>query len=102
MVNTELNCDANGIVEERLDPKMMLYNDNQCMWLAYKLGILDDTTRYQTPEIALEQLLITDGMFLSQEEGREMMLDEIIAKSPTLYIPEIEINGSLHKFDVAY
>ncbi len=102
VVNTELNCDANGIVEERLDPKMMLYNDNQCMWLAYKLGILDDTTRYQTPEIALEQLLITDGMFLSQEEGREMMLDEIIAKSPTLYIPEIEINGSLHKFDVAY
>lgn len=101
-VTMNLNCDRNGIVEVRKDPKMLLYNDNQAMWLAYKLGILDDTTRYNTPEIALRMLQFTDGIFLSQELGREVMAEEIIAMSPTLYIPEQEIAGNIVKYDVTF
>lgn len=99
-INISLNCDANGKIEARLDPKMMLYNDNQCMWLAYKLGILDDTTRYNTPEIALNQLIITDGFFLSNELKRSVTRDEIIMNSPSTYLREQEINGKLYKFDI--
>lgn len=98
----DLNCDQNGTMEARRDPKMLLYNDNQAMWLAYKLGILDDATRYNTPDIALNMLHFTDGIFLSQELGREVTAEEIIAMSPQLFIPEQEIAGNLVKYDVTF
>lgn len=101
-VQADLLCDENGTVEERVNPDMIYYNDNQVMWLAYKLGILNDETRYNTPEIALEQLLFTDGIFLSEELGRTVMADEIKAMSPTLYVKEQEIDGKLVKFDTTF
>lgn len=99
-VGMDLRTDANGIVEAIIDPKKMLYNDNQAMWLAYKLGILDDTTRYNTPQVALNQNLLVDGIFMSEELGRTVTAEEIKAWSPELYIKEQEINGRLYKFDV--
>ncbi|HHV10723.1 MAG TPA: Gfo/Idh/MocA family oxidoreductase [Clostridiales bacterium] len=101
-VTMELNCDENGIIEARKDPRMMMFNDNQIMWLAYKLGLLDDSTRYNTPDIALQQLLFTDGIFLSQELGRSVTADEIVAMSPTLFIPEQKIGNEIVKFDVGF
>lgn len=98
-VQIDLQCDDNGKLEVRKDPKWMLYNDNQCMWLAYKLGILDDTTRYNTPEIALNMLLITDGIFLSNELKRSVTREEIIDKSPKLYVKSQEINGETVVYD---
>lgn len=98
----DLECDSNGMLEARKDPRMMLYNDNQCMWLAYKLGILDDTTRYNTPEIALNQLIITDGFFLSNELGRSVTYDEIVNSSPSTYMREQEIDGRLYRFDTEF
>lgn len=102
VVTLDLDCPSNGQVEQRLNREMLLYNDNQIMWLAYKLGILNDETRYNTPEIALRQLMITDGIFLSQELGRSVTAEEIKSMSPTLYIKEQEINGKLVKFDVEF
>lgn len=99
-ISMDLNCDENGIIEVRKDPKMLLYNDNQIMWLAYKLGILDDQTRYNTPDIALQQLLFTDGIFLSQELGRSVTADEIEAMSSAMYINEQQIGSELVKFDM--
>ena len=101
-ISIDLNCDENGITEQRRDPKMIYYNDNQIMWLAYKLGILSDSERYNTPEIALQQLLFTDGIFLSEELGRSVTADEIAEMSPTLYLPEQEIGGKLIKFDCEF
>ena len=72
------------------------------MWLAYKLGILNDETRYNTPEIAAQQLLITDGIFLSEKLGREVTVDEIKELSPALYMTEQEIGSELVKFDVSF
>lgn len=101
-VDIELHCDQNGKIEERLDPSMLLYNDNQCMWLAYKLGILDDTTRYNTPEVAARMLQLTDGIFLSQELHRAVTGEEIRELSPALYIPEQEIDGELVHYDLEF
>ena len=98
----DLNCDQNNMEELQADPRKWIYDDNQSMWLAYKLGILDDETRYNTPEIASQMLLLTDGIFLSEELGREVTADEIIALSPTLYIPEQEIGGELIRYDVEF
>ena len=89
-------------IEQRVNPDILLYNDNQVMWLAYKLGILNDETRYNTPEIAAQQLLITDGIFLSEELGREVTVDEIKELSPALYMAEQEIGSELVKFDVSF
>ena len=101
-VSMDLRCDENGMEEELTDPNKLLYNDNQVMWLAYKLGILDDTTRYNTPEIAAQQLLFTDGIFLSEELGRSVTADEIKAMSPSLYIKEQQIGSELVKFDMDF
>ncbi len=101
-VDTELKCDYNGNIEQRLDPSMLLYNDNQCMWHAYRLGILNDETRYNTPEVALHMLEFTDGIFMSQELGRAVTADEIRANSPTLFVPEQMIGGELVKFDTEF
>ena len=102
LVDLDLNCLENGALEARLDPTMLLYNDNQCMWLAYKLGILDDTTRYNTPEIACAMLKFTDGIFLSEELGRSVTGKEIEELSPQLFIPEQQIGSELVRYDIDF
>ena len=95
-----LNCDAEGMAAVEADPKKMYYYDNQCMWLAYKLGLISEEERYNTPELALNQLLITDGMFLSNEWGRSVTYDEIVENSPSYYVREQEINGNMYTYDI--
>lgn len=101
-VSIDLNCDANGVIETRVDPKKLLYNDNQSMWLAYWLGILDDSTRYNTPSIAMDMLKFTDGIFLSEELHREVSAAEIEVLSPALYQPQQEIGGELVTYDTSF
>lgn len=101
-VAMDLRCDENGMEEELTNPEMLYYNDNQVMWLAYKLGILNDETRYNTPEIAAQQLLFTDGIFLSEELGRSVTRDEIIELSPSVYLREQDIGTEVLKFDTEF
>lgn len=101
-VAVDLRCDENGMEEELTNPEMLYYNDNQVMWLAYKLGILNDETRYNTPEIAAQQLLFTDGIFLSEELGRSVTRDEIIELSPSVYLREQDIGTEVLKFDTEF
>lgn len=101
-VSMDLRCDENGNLEELTNPEILLYNDNQAMWLAYKLGILDDTTRYNTPEIAAQQLLFTDGIFLSQQLGRSVTAEEIKSMSPSLFLREQQIGSELVRFDTDF
>lgn len=101
-VEIELNCIKNGELEERLDPQMLLFNDNQCMWLAYHLGILNEETRYNTPEVACNMLKFTDGIFLSEELGRAVTGEEIEVLSPQLFIPEQQIGDELVKYDTEF
>ncbi len=101
-ISLDLHCDLNGTEEERKDPRMLLYNDNQCMWLAYKLGILNDETRYNTPMVAAEMLKFTDGIFLSQQMEREVTAEEIEELSPQLFVPEQMIGTELVRYDTAF
>ena len=98
----ELNCGANGRLEERLEPRKIIYNNNQMQWLAYKTGLLSDEERINTPEIALHMLQLSDGIFLSQELGREVTAEEIEALSPSLFTKEQMIGSELVRFDVEY
>lgn len=101
-VTTELNCWDAGQADVIRNPQLALYDDNQVMWLAYKLGILDDTTRYNTPEIALDMLKVTDGLFLSSELGREVTAEEIIASSKSMAITDQETPfGNIH-YDLSF
>ena len=101
-VTVDLNCWENGNAEERQVPNMALYNDNQVMWLAYKLGILNDETRYNTPEIAANMLLLTDGLFLSSELGREVTADEIKGMSKSMAVTDQETPfGTIH-YDLSF
>ncbi len=101
-VSIDLNCDANGVTETRIDPGRLLYNDNQSMWLAYWLEILNDDTRYNTPSIAMDMLKFTDGIFLSEKLGREVTAAEIEELSPTLYLSQQEIAGELVTYDTSF
>lgn len=101
-IDADLKCVENGRVEMMEKPEMLLYNDNQVHWLAYKLGILSEEQRYNTPAILAEQLLVTDGIFLSNELGRSVSRDEIIEMSPSFNILEQEIDGKTVHYDLSF
>ncbi len=100
-IDMELRVVENGRMEQLEKPEMLIYNDNQVHWLAYKLGIIGEEERYNTPAILAEQLLITDGIFLSNELGRSVTRDEIIEMSPTFNILSQEIDGETVHYDLS-
>ena len=79
--DVDFNTYQNEKKELLLDPEMQMYNCNQCHWLAYFSGKLTDETRYNTPLIAANTALLSEGIFLSQELGRSVTGDEIRAMS---------------------
>ncbi len=79
--DVDINAYQNEKKELLLNPEMQMYNCNQCHWLAYFSGKLSDETRYNTPEIASNTALLSEGIFLSQELGRSVTADEIRAMS---------------------
>ena len=98
----DLNVWNRGREEARIHPEISLYDDNQVHWIAYKTGILNDETRYNTPEIAKNMLLVTDGLFLSSELGREVTVDEIKAMTKPMALTEQETPfGTIH-YDLSF
>ena len=98
----DLNVWNRGREEARIHPEISLYDDNQVHWIAYKTGILNDETRYNTPEIAKNMLLVTDGLFLSSELGREVTVDEIKAMVKPMALTEQETPfGTIH-YDLSF
>ena len=102
LVDTDLKSDYNDGVRNTTDPMNMIYNDNQIMWLAYKLGIIGEAERYNTPAITRNMLLLTDGIFLSQELGRSVTAEEIKELSPALYLKGEDLSFGHVDFDLDY
>ena len=102
LVDTDLKSDYNDGVRNTTDPMNMIYNDNQLMWLAYKLGIIGEEERYNTPDITRNMLLLTDGIFLSQELGRSVTAEEIKELSPALYLKGEDLSFGHVDFDLDY
>lgn len=86
MVSKVIDCQTNGRKEVLADPEKALFNDNQVHWAAYVRGDLDDTTRIDTPKIALETALLSEGIFLSQKLHRSVTADEIREQSEKMAV----------------
>lgn len=76
-VEMDLAPNDNEKTELAADPVARLYNDNQLHWIAYLTGELNDDTRYDTPWLALNTMLVSEGLFLSNQLGRSVTADEI-------------------------
>ena len=61
--------------------EMACYFDNQQMWYDYLTGALTDETRYDTPTIALNTSLLSEGIILSDQRGTPVTAREIRALS---------------------
>ena len=84
------------------DPDIMVWYDNQMHWYKYLTGELDDDQRYNTPEIALNVSLLTDGIFLSSQEGRFVTTEEIKEKSKSLAMWKQETPWGVFDYEATY
>lgn len=100
---THVDCDMrayfNQMQNRCYDPEMMKWYDNQMHWYKYLIGELDDTTRYNTPEIGLAVSLLVDGLFISEMEGRSVSAEEIKDKSRSLAIWRQETPWGVFDYD---
>lgn len=71
----------------RHDPKRRLYQESQAHWIGALRGECD---LIDTPEIALQTMLISEGIFLSHKLGREIDAEEIPELSASLSISRQE------------
>ncbi len=81
MVSKVIDCESNGRREALVNPQIAMYNDNQVHWLSYLRGELTDETRIDSPYLAMQTALLSEGIFLSQELNRSVTADEIRALS---------------------
>jgi predicted dehydrogenase len=98
-----LNCDLkaydNQVLQRTYDPEMMMWFDNQMHWYKYLTGELTDETRYNTPLIGLNVSLLTDGIFISNDLGRSVTVEEIKEKSRSLSIWKQETPWGLFDYE---
>ncbi len=73
----KLRCQENQAAEVWADPAMAAFNNNQAQWAAYLRGELTDETRVDTPYIAMQTALVSDGVFLSDQLRRSVTREEI-------------------------
>ena len=97
---TKLDCaigDVTGRQELLMHPEMEMYNDNQLQWYSYLRGDLDDTTRVDSPYIAMQTALLSDGIVLSGDLGRSVTQGEIKEMSKSVALRELETPfGTIH------
>lgn len=98
-VDCDLKTYYNQMQNRCYDPDMMTWYDNQMHWYKYLIGELTDETRYNTPEIALQASLLTDGIFISQQEGRSVTAEEIKDKSRSLAMWKQETPWGIFDYD---
>ena len=79
---------------------MQIYNCNQAHWIAYYTGVLTDETRYNTPRIAANCALLSEGIFLSGELKREVTADEIEALSQSTAVRVQETEWGTFHYDL--
>lgn len=98
-IDCDLKAYYNQMQNKLYDPEMMMWYDNQYHWYKYLTGELTDETRYNTPEIGLAVSLLTDGIFLSEKEGRSVTADEIRERSESLAIWKQETPWGLFDYE---
>ncbi len=99
LVKHEIDCQLNGMSEEMMDPTVVPYNDNQRHWAAYLRGELTDETRIDSPYIAMQTALLSEGIFLSDQLGRSVTADEIKELSVSMAIRHQETPFGIIDYD---
>ena len=100
LFTTQLDCalvDTYGLQESLIHPELEMYNDNQLQWYSYLRGILTDETRIDSPYIAMQTALLSEGVVLSNELGRSVTVDEIKKMAKSIAIRDQETPfGTIH------
>lgn len=102
LFDTKYECaigDITGQQELMLNPEMEMYNDNQLQWYSYLRGELTDETRIDSPYIAMQTALLSEGIVLSNELGRSVTVDEIKAMSKSIALREQETQFGTITYD---
>ena len=97
LANVDINLKAaeNGMSEVFRDPDARFLADDQACWIAYLSGELKE--RYDTAWLALQTMLVSEGIFLSGELKREVTADEIESLSQSTAVVEQETEwGTFH------
>lgn len=100
-LDTELHVATNSDYEISKNPSIQLYNDNQAHWLAYLNGELTNETRYDTPYLAMQTMLVSEGICLSQALGRSVCTDEIAAMSKSTALQKQETDWGVFTYDLS-
>ncbi|MGI6254877.1 MAG: Gfo/Idh/MocA family protein [Acutalibacter sp.] len=87
-MDIDLKTGSNAMMEGFIDPKSRFLANDQACWIAYLSGELEE--RYDTAWLALQTMLVSEGIFLSSELGREIKADEIaeLSKSTAIRVQE--------------
>lgn len=102
MFETKLDCaigDISGMQELAINPEMAMYNDNQLHWYSYLRGDLTDETRVDSPYIAMQTALLSEGIVLSNELGRSVSVEEIKKMSKSIAIREQKTDWGTITYD---
>lgn len=104
LFHTILDCgisSPSGRQEVLMNPEIEMYNDNQLQWYSYLRGILTDETRIDSPYIAMQTALLSEGIVLSNELGRSVTQEEIkqLAKSIAIRDQETPFGVIHYDFD---
>ena len=84
------------------DPEMMQWFDNQLHWYNYLTGKLTDETRYNTPQIALNTSLLSEGIVLSSERGCAVTAEEIKELSKSIAMWHQETPWGVFDYDASF
>jgi len=87
---SQLDIAAEQYRRRKIDPSIWVYNNSQAHWIGSLRGLCE---QIDTPHIALETMLISEGIFLSHTLGREVTADEI---------PELSKSNAVLKQDTAF
>ena len=89
---TYLDLGAEQYRRRKIDPSIWMYSNSQAHWVGSLRG---DCKQIDTPHIALQTMLISEGIFLSHTLGREVAADEVseLCKSNAILRQDTSFGG---------
>ena len=82
-----LDVSAEAYRQSKIDPNHGYYQDSQAHWIGLLRGAIEPI---DTPKIALQTMLISEGIFLSEQLKREITADEIPELSQSIAVRQQE------------
>lgn len=97
-LDSDLKVRDNHHMESLVNKNLAFDNDDQANWVAFLSGEMKE--RYDTPWLALQTMLVSEGIFLSGQLGREVTADEIEALSKSNMVRKQETPWGTFEYDL--